>query len=152
MNICEAIVIARAETERLAPELYSNGWRWSVSNKKRALGSCHYGEKVLYLSGPLTEANEEPEVLDTIRHELAHAVAGPAARHGPQWRAQARAFGARPQATTSTAISVPAPYSLVCVGCGAVLRGSVHRRSKAMLNSHHVPCGRERGRLRYVRN
>lgn len=49
------------------------------------------------LSSYWTEAMDETEVTDTILHEIAHALAGHKAGHGPAWRAQARAVGARPQ-------------------------------------------------------
>lgn len=37
------------------------------------------------------------QVTDTILHEIAHALAGPAARHGPAWKSIARRLGATPK-------------------------------------------------------
>lgn len=38
------------------------------------------------------------EVHETILHEIAHALAGPGAGHGPKWREMARRVGARDNA------------------------------------------------------
>ena len=38
------------------------------------------------------------EVRDTILHEIAHALAGAKARHGPAWKAIAKRLGATPKA------------------------------------------------------
>jgi len=37
------------------------------------------------------------QLTDTILHEIAHALAGPAAKHGPAWKAIARRLGATPK-------------------------------------------------------
>ncbi len=38
------------------------------------------------------------QVRDTVLHEIAHAIAGPEAGHGPLWKATARRIGATPRA------------------------------------------------------
>ena len=40
----------------------------------------------------------EAEIRDTILHEIAHALAGPEARHGARWKAIARRIDATPRA------------------------------------------------------
>ena len=49
--------------------------------------------------GHALEGNEE-EIRDTVLHEIAHAIAGPEAGHGPLWKATARRIGATPRAKT----------------------------------------------------
>ena len=38
---------------------------------------------------------EWPEIKDTVLHELAHAKAGLAAKHGPEWQVWAKRLGAK---------------------------------------------------------
>ena len=38
------------------------------------------------------------EIRDTVLHEIAHALVGPEARHGPEWKAIAKRLGATPRA------------------------------------------------------
>jgi hypothetical protein len=71
------------------------GWRFRFDHARRRFGCCHYGPKVIALSRPLTLLNSEPEVRDTVLHEIAHALC-PGDGHGPRWRAKCREIGARP--------------------------------------------------------
>lgn len=50
----------------------------------------------LEMSTKLVDANDREQTLDTIRHEVAHVLAGPRAKHGPTWKAMCAITGARP--------------------------------------------------------
>ena len=54
---------------------------------------CRFEAKVIGLSAPLARLHDDREVRDTILHEIAHALAGPAAGHGPAWRDVAARIG-----------------------------------------------------------
>lgn len=67
------------------------------------------------------------QVIDTLRHEAAHAVAGLEAKHGPVWKATARRLGATPKACGTLtaeqrearrAVQGPAKYTVRCSRCG----------------------------------
>ena len=94
-------------------------WTFAFDRAKRRLGSCRYAQRTLTLSAPLTRLNGEAVVRDTILHEIAHALT-PGAGHGARWRTVAARLGAAPTpCVAADAISVPpAPYALVCDGCG----------------------------------
>ena len=151
------------------------GWTIKLSNGKRQMGCIAFGFhpngepriRELRLSRHLIALNDESEVLDTIRHEIAHILSDRSANtleafrerkqnggmpHGPEWRRMARNVGARPEATCSTA-TMPAPaFRLVCGCCGTVLQ-TAHRRNRKTLLKSHTRCGRAGiGRLRWERN
>lgn len=73
-------------------------WHFEFDNAKKRAGSCNYRERKITLSRALTQIWPDDEVRDTILHEIAHAIAGPRADHGPEWRDVARKVGARPEA------------------------------------------------------
>jgi hypothetical protein len=50
----------------------------------RRFGTCRYSRKLITLSRQLIELNDQARVLDTILHEIAHALAGPKTGHGPE--------------------------------------------------------------------
>lgn len=102
--------------------LAAKGWQLGWFRRKRTFGLCDYGRKTLYLSVPLVVLNGHAAVRDTVLHEIAHALAGHRAGHGPRWREVAKRIGATPQRCfDATTVTVPAaPYSLVCPTCGAV--------------------------------
>lgn len=68
-------------------------WTLAFDRARTRAGQCRYGPRVISLSAPLTEQHAEAEVRDTVLHEIAHALAGPRAGHGPAWRRTALAIG-----------------------------------------------------------
>ena len=65
-------------------------WQVSYDNAKRRAGICKFAELTLGLSAPLTAVHTEDDVRDTILHEIAHALVGPAHGHDATWLAMAR--------------------------------------------------------------
>ena len=68
-------------------------WEVGYDNAKRRAGICRFAERTLGLSAPLTTVHSEADVRDTILHEIAHALVGPAHAHDATWRAMARRIG-----------------------------------------------------------
>jgi predicted SprT family Zn-dependent metalloprotease len=86
---------AREHLERWG--LKRQGWTFAFDRARKRFGSCQHARRRITLSAPLTRIAHEEDVLDTIRHEIAHALAGPRAGHGVRWRAIAAQVGAKPQ-------------------------------------------------------
>ena len=86
-----------ADVRRLGVALIAEhglaGWRLELDRARRRAGICRYDRKVIGLSAPLMRLYDEAEVRETILHEIAHALAGPRAGHGPRWRAIAHRIG-----------------------------------------------------------
>lgn len=78
--------------------LAERGWTFGWDRAVVRAGSCHWARRCVTLSWPIfsIEANRT-EAHDVILHEVAHALAGPAAGHGPGWGRVAAAVGARPE-------------------------------------------------------
>ena len=96
------------------------GWSFNFDEAKKRFGVCKYKSKSIGLSRPLTLLNTEAEVRDTILHEIAHALAGHAAGHGPEWKKVAASIGAKPVRCFSTdkVNTVKGRYRYRCYGCG----------------------------------
>ena len=73
-------------------------WTFRFSAARHRLGECRERERVLLLSRKHAVNGSHAEVTDTILHEIAHALAGAKARHGPAWKEVARRIGATPKA------------------------------------------------------
>lgn len=113
MQIYEAI---RIGAESLAKwELI--GWKVKINNRiTRALGRCCYTTKTIELQGRYVKDNTVAQVTDTILHEIAHALAGPRAGHGLEWKRWAVRVGAKPEATVDAAsITLTRKYQLAFV-------------------------------------
>jgi predicted SprT family Zn-dependent metalloprotease len=73
--------------------------------------------KLISLSKRLVELNSEEEVLNTILHEIAHALT-PKDHHGEAWQMKAKAIGCNGERCYSSDVVKPkAKFVGVCPGC-----------------------------------
>lgn len=68
-------------------------WTFDFDHAKRRAGLCDYRRKRITVSRYLAARFDDDEVHQTLLHEVAHAIAGHAAAHGPEWRRVARELG-----------------------------------------------------------
>jgi len=119
VNTFQAAQIAR-ELMR-SHGLTQAGWTFAFDHARRRFGCCKSTRKVITLSRPLTLLNPEPEVRDTILHEIAHALT-PEDGHGKKWKAACVRIGAKPQRCYTDAQVVspprrPARFQMGCERC-----------------------------------
>lgn len=138
---------AQAKARALMEAWGLEGWSFGFDNAKRRCGVCKHTEKRIQLSRHYVLANDAAMIRDTILHEIAHALTGPRAGHGPKWQQTARALGARPERCNSQAVMPEAPWKLECTAGHS--HGTRHRRNRKLVDFHACRCG---ARLRYVPN
>ncbi|UWF77850.1 MULTISPECIES: SprT-like domain-containing protein [Microbacterium] len=68
-------------------------WSFGFDHAKRRAGACHYQTKTITVSRYLAARFDDDEIHQVLLHEVAHALAGHAAAHGPAWRRVARELG-----------------------------------------------------------
>ncbi|MET0297384.1 MAG: SprT-like domain-containing protein [Microbacterium sp.] len=68
-------------------------WSFAFDNAKRRAGLCDYTRKRISVSRYLAARYDDDENHQTLLHEVAHALAGPAAGHGVVWKRIARDLG-----------------------------------------------------------
>lgn len=73
--------------------LDSAQWRFGFDNAKRRAGLCNFTEKRITVSRYLATKFDDDEVHQILLHEVAHAMAGPRAGHGPTWKRTAAMIG-----------------------------------------------------------
>lgn len=73
--------------------LTEKGWRFDFDNAEKRLGLCTYSRKLISISRKMAAAATRTEVEQTVLHEVAHALSGHAAGHGPAWKAKAASIG-----------------------------------------------------------
>jgi predicted SprT family Zn-dependent metalloprotease len=133
MNLDDVKILFEMHAEAAGLKVGPGGWRFEWGRGYRTLGTCVYRTKTIRISRPYAEVNEEKQVEQTVIHEVAHAVAGPYAKHGPEWKRVARNLGmVRPRArVAASSIVVPQaerslPWTQECPSCGA----TYHRRTR----------------------
>lgn len=128
---------------RLAQDLMAKhgilyeGWRVQFDNAARRFGQCRYRRKIISLSRPLVELNDQPTVQNVILHEIAHALT-PGHGHDGYWRYIARSIGCDGERCQDAKVikTVPAKYEAVCSTCG-----HVHRKYRKPADHINRSCG-----------
>lgn len=91
------------------------GWKFEFNKRRSALGLCRPHRRTIYLSTYYLDKVSEVETMDTILHEIAHAlefVRHGTSGHGPKWKAICVEVGAKPLRLCSAKIHHPYPYVL----------------------------------------
>lgn len=135
MDLQELTEIARQEFVRHG----LRGWSFGFANTKRRLGVCKYRTKRIEIAEYYALNSSRESVLDTLLHEIAHAIAGAAARHGPKWKAVAIRLGATPRACESSAevAMQPGDWQATCPAC----KRTIHRYKRPMsLTGYRCGC------------
>ncbi|WP_066041211.1 SprT-like domain-containing protein [Herbiconiux solani] len=68
-------------------------WSFGFDNAKTRAGQCNYTSHRITVSRYLAARYDDDEIHQILLHEVAHALAGSGAGHGPRWVAIARDLG-----------------------------------------------------------
>jgi predicted SprT family Zn-dependent metalloprotease len=68
-------------------------WTFGFDNARTRAGLCSYDKKRISVSRLLAARYEDDEIHQVLLHEVAHAIAGAGAGHGPRWKKIARDLG-----------------------------------------------------------
>ncbi|AZZ50710.1 SprT-like domain-containing protein [Rathayibacter festucae] len=79
--------------DALLREHLDASWSFAFDHARTRGGACHWKDRRITVSRHLAARWSDEEVHQTLLHEVAHALAGPKAGHGPAWRRAATALG-----------------------------------------------------------
>lgn len=124
----------RDEARRLMNQYGLNNWAFEFSRTKKAFGTCWFYRRKIQVSKGFIPINTREEIIDTILHEIAHALDWKRNKnigHSESWKVICREIGARPEATYSCVeTNAPKPkYKLIHSGTGEI-HASYHRKPK----------------------
>ncbi len=85
-------VRARA-TELLQEHLGDGSWTFAFDHAKTRAGQCDFARRRITVSRHLAARFSADDVEQVLLHEVAHALSGPRAGHGPTWQRTARRLG-----------------------------------------------------------
>ncbi len=113
-------------------------WSFGFDHARTRAGLCNFTDKRISVSRHLAAKYDDDEVHQILLHEVAHAIAGPRAGHGPTWKKIAYDLGYDGKRThDGSAANELAPW------LGACPRGHEHyrfREPKKVLSCGE--CGR----------
>ena len=130
MNLHEAEELARQKMNEHG--LYA--WSFEFDRSVNRRGLCNYSAKKISLSKSLTQIRTEEAVLNTILHEIAHAIVGPFNGHGKVWFNKAVSIGCNGERCSSDVHEAIQPAFVgTCPGCSRTIER--HRRK-------NISCGK----------
>lgn len=130
--------------------LDANVWSFGFDRARRRAGQCNFTDRRITVSRFFASAHNEQEIEQILLHEIAHALAGARAGHGPEWRKIAREIGYEGRRTTSLAIDTSdAPWVGICDGGH---RHTRYRRPSGVYRCRSCASERASGLIRWERN
>lgn len=79
--------------ELLTAHLGPGRWTFAFDHAKTRAGQCDFARRRITVSRHIAARVTEDDVEQVLLHEVAHALAGPRAGHGPVWRRTAAGIG-----------------------------------------------------------
>ncbi len=108
------------------------GWSFEFTNAKTQAGLCNYRKRTIYLSRVFIKNADDHQIRMVILHEVAHAIVGHRAGHGPVWQRKCLEIGGDGQRCYNDggAARKEAPYAVICNDGGERLGGVFRRNYK----------------------
>lgn len=140
------------DIEAKAQELFDahslDTWTFEYDRAGRRYGLCKHRDRVITMSAFMVAVNPIEESIDTLLHEMSHAIVGPGHGHNHVWRRKAIELGCSGSRTYSNLVIEPkAPFLMGCPSCN--IFAPRHRRK---LKVERYRCGRCKGPIVFKEN
>lgn len=117
------------QARRMMNEHGLQNWRVGFDNAVKRYGQTRFSDRTITISRKLTALNPWERTQNVILHEIAHALAGPTAGHGHEWKRVARSIGCSAERVENGVITPPLAWKATCPNCRRVSRKA--RRSQS---------------------
>lgn len=111
----------------------------------RAAGVSYPDRRLIRLSVPQWERNDDVFNENTVKHEACHVIAGHAAGHGPRWRDTMQRAGLEPQQYHTAGIATD-----IKVRCGCRVFTITKQRERKMQQGSNYLCRLCKQRLKLI--
>lgn len=143
---------ARERARELMNEFGLSNWKFSFNNSKRRLGLTRFpsggSAGTIELSRYFVALNSSEAIDETIRHEIAHALAflsSGEVGHGQSWKQACEVVGALP-IILATNVKMPSgKWHSQCQNCKE--KHYLYRKPKPDKSFYCLKCGPENGKL-----
>jgi predicted SprT family Zn-dependent metalloprotease len=141
MDKYDAVTLAR----NLLADYGLSSWDVRLNKNKRQLGVCKESLKRIELSEHYIAMNSSEKVIDTILHEIAHALVGVHHGHDAVWKEMCTRLGCNPMSCEKSAEMPEGDWRADCPTCHKVF--TRYRRPKSLRGFYCTTCGPVNGEL-----
>ena len=133
--------VSLVEIENKANELLKkhnlSSWEFAFDLAENRSGCCYYARKLICMSVTYCMKATKAEILNTLLHEIAHALTGPGFGHSRAWRMVAQNIGCTAERCHSVKHTLP-KYVGTCL-CPK-MRWERHRLTQKARTGHCPRC------------
>jgi predicted SprT family Zn-dependent metalloprotease len=105
MKITRFGFVEQLAKDKMREHGLSANWEFVFDSAKQRAGLCNYSDHKISLSKYIVEYHSIDQSEQVILHEIAHALAGKSAGHGPNWKKTAKSIGYRAEKFTGKEIA-----------------------------------------------
>jgi predicted SprT family Zn-dependent metalloprotease len=105
MKITRFGFVAQLAEQKMQELGLDSSWEFVFDSAKQRAGLCNYSDHKISLSKYIVEYHSIDQSEQVILHEIAHALAGKSAGHGPNWKSLAKSIGYRAEKFTGKEIA-----------------------------------------------
>jgi predicted SprT family Zn-dependent metalloprotease len=105
MKITRFGFVEQLAKDKMREHGLSANWEFVFDSAKQRAGLCNYSDHKISLSKYIVEYHSIDQSEQVILHEIAHALAGKSAGHGPNWKNTAKSIGYRAEKFTGKEIA-----------------------------------------------
>jgi predicted SprT family Zn-dependent metalloprotease len=105
MKITRFGFVAQLAKDKMHEHGLAGSWEFVFDSAKQRAGLCNYSDHKISLSKYIVEYHSIDQSEQVILHEIAHALAGKSAGHGPNWKNKAKSIGYKAEKFTGKEIA-----------------------------------------------
>jgi predicted SprT family Zn-dependent metalloprotease len=105
MKITRFGFVAQLAKDKMQELGLDSSWEFVFDSAKQRAGLCNYSDHKISLSKYIVEYHSIDQSEQVILHEIAHAIAGKSAGHGPNWKNTAKSIGYKAEKFTGKEIA-----------------------------------------------
>lgn len=143
------LAVIASTARRLMDKHGLHDWSFGFDRAVRRIGGCWWQRRRITLSEALVLQTNADVIVNTILHEIAHALVGAEHVHDEVWKKQALAIGCDGERCYDGTQVTPilGQWRAVCPGCSTVF----HKHRQPKRQRHCRKCGSVHGRLVFRR-
>ena len=137
------LLLLHQQARKLLDQHRLSDWTFKLGSYKRNLGRCYANLKLITISEWHAMHDTDEQVMETVRHEIAHALIPDVKGHGPQWQARAIQVGCKDISHKCNDPQLTRPPGRWYAICGCLKRHTWLKRPKRNLKYTCTECKQE---------